>query len=510
MKERKGIVLTAILLCAAAMLPVQVLPAGAQSTEEVTAVQQGTVSQDAGDPDRFSRSWMYPVYGASPTVSSLTHNSRFAADYVPVSGIDVSKWQGTVNWAGVATDDVVFAIIRVGNRDYSTGALVYDEKFEPNIRNAATAGLDTGVYFRTQAINTAEAVAEANFVIDHIKSFQVTMPVYFDIESIDYDTGRLDQAGLTKAQKTALCEAFCSTIQAAGYEAGVYANMYWFNTMLDAASLESKYHIWLANYTDQTSYTGRYDMWQFSCTGSVTGISGNVDRDVLYSRRVKYSVSSITLGSVGETALPLVTGDGRISYTSSAPQIARVDTNGVITAVSHGTAKITAASSNGSTAVLTVQVNAAPPITLDYTWAMLREVGESVRICTNPSGLTFTSLHPSVADVTQDGVVTANGFGNATIKVTDAYGQMKLCTVTVRHSDPLVGDCNLDNAVNAIDASLILQYAAKAGAKTPPLYSENIRALFDYNASGRIDATDASEVLIYSARAGASRTNTDT
>ncbi|MBQ8927779.1 MAG: Ig-like domain-containing protein [Oscillospiraceae bacterium] len=491
----------------AAVLCTQLLPGRVWAQEtpasEVAETPEEIAAHLYEDPDRFVSTPVYPVYEATPSVSSLTHNSRFA-DYMPVSGIDVSKFQGTVNWAGVATDDVDFAIIRVGCRGYDTGALIYDEKFEPNIRNAATAGLDTGVYFRTQAITTAEAVEEANFVIDHIKKFQVTMPVYFDIEAIDYDEGRLDNAGLSKAQKTALCEAFCSTIRAAGYEAGVYANMYWLNNMIDAASLSAKYPIWLANYTNQTSYTGTYGMWQFSSTGSVTGIDGNVDRDVRYSKKIHYSVSSLTLEQIGETAIPVITGEGSITYSSSAPGVAKVDSSGVITAVADGTAQITATSSNGSKTTLTVKVESPSPIELDYTKALLRSVGETVRIYTDPpSGFTFTSRHPSVATVSSDGTVTAAGFGQATIVVSDGKGHSELCIVTVRHSDPLIGDCNLDNAVNAIDASCILYYAARAGAKDPLRYNDALTALYDYDGSGRIDANDGCEVLIYSAKAGA-------
>lgn len=104
-----------------------------------------------------------------------------------------------------------FVIIRVGYRGYgSAGTLVEDPRFKTYLDGATKAGLKVGVYFYTQAITTAEAKAEAKFVLDRIKGYSLQMPVYYDIESVDYDTGRLDSAGLSKAQKTALCTAFAT------------------------------------------------------------------------------------------------------------------------------------------------------------------------------------------------------------------------------------------------------------------------------------------------------------
>ncbi len=135
-----------------------------------------------------------------------------------------------------------FVIIRVGYRGYgSAGTLVEDPKFKTYLDGATKAGLKVGVYFYTQAITTAEAKAEAKFVLDRIKGYSLQMPVYYDIESVDYDTGRLDSAGLSKAQKTALCTAFCDTIIKSGYSAGVYANYTWLNYYIDGAGLGKKF-----------------------------------------------------------------------------------------------------------------------------------------------------------------------------------------------------------------------------------------------------------------------------
>ena len=119
------------------------------------------------------------------------------------------------------------------------------------------------------------------------------MPVYYDIESVDYDTGRLDSAGLSKAQKTALCTAFCDTIIKSGYSAGVYANYTWLNYYMDGAGLGKKYPIWLAHYTSNTNYDQRMDMWQYSGSGTVSGISAYTDVNVWYSGKLPLYVSDL-------------------------------------------------------------------------------------------------------------------------------------------------------------------------------------------------------------------------
>ena len=187
-----------------------------------------------------------------------------------------------------------FVIIRVGYRGYgSAGTLVEDPRFKTYLDGATKAGLKVGVYFYTQAITTAEAQEEAKFVLDRIKGYSLQMPVYYDIESVDYDTGRLDSAGLSKAQKTALCTAFCDTIIKSGYSAGVYANYTWLNYYIDGAGLGKKYPIWLAHYTSNTNYDQRMDMWQYSGSGTVSGISAYTDVNVWYSGKLPLYVSDL-------------------------------------------------------------------------------------------------------------------------------------------------------------------------------------------------------------------------
>lgn len=246
--------------------------------------------------DPYGIMTMSALWGAD----SLTHQNRFNG-VSKVYGIDVSYYQGNIDWKKVKNSGVEFVIVRVGYRGYgSSGTLVEDPKFKTYLDGATKAGLKVGVYFYTQAITTAEAQEEAKFVLDRIKGYSLQMPVYYDIESVDYDTGRLDSAGLSKAQKTALCTAFCDTIIKSGYSAGVYANYTWLNYYIDGAGLGKKYPIWLAHYTSNTNYDQRMDMWQYSGSGTVSGISAYTDVNVWYSGKLPLYVSDLI--SVGNTS----------------------------------------------------------------------------------------------------------------------------------------------------------------------------------------------------------------
>lgn len=172
---------------------------------------------------------------------------------------------------------VSYVIIRCGYRGSSTGALIEDPKFRANIKGATGAGLKVGVYFFTQAVTDVEAVEEASMVISLIKGYNISCPVFLDVEAAH---GRAD--GISVSTRTAVCKAFCATIKNAGYTAGIYANKTWLNSYIDAPALTG-YKIWLAQYSTAPTYSRtRYDMWQYSSKGSVAGISGRVDMNISY------------------------------------------------------------------------------------------------------------------------------------------------------------------------------------------------------------------------------------
>ena len=193
-------------------------------------------------------------------------------------GIDVSKYQGNIDWGAVAASGINFAIIRVGYRGSSSGALVQDPNFKKNISGATKAGIKVGLYFFTQAVNEAEAVEEASMAMSLASGYKVTYPIFIDTESAS--NGRAN--GLSKSARTAVVKAFCQTIRNGGYKAGVYASKSWYANQLNASALNG-YCIWVAQYNSSCTYSGKYDMWQYSSKGSVSGIKGNVDMNISYT-----------------------------------------------------------------------------------------------------------------------------------------------------------------------------------------------------------------------------------
>lgn len=193
-------------------------------------------------------------------------------------GIDVSVYQGSIDWNAVKNSGVSFVIIRCGFRGYGTGRLVKDSNFYSYIKGANDAGLKVGVYVFSQAVTEAEAVEEASLCVNMVQGYKVSYPIFIDVEEVPKG-GRANS--LSKDQRTAICKAFCETIKSAGYTPGVYANKDYLNNKLNARELEG-YKIWLAHYCAATDYTGKYDLWQRSKKGSVNGIKGDVDLDVSF------------------------------------------------------------------------------------------------------------------------------------------------------------------------------------------------------------------------------------
>lgn len=196
-------------------------------------------------------------------------------------GVDVSSFQGEIDWDKVKESGVDFAIVRIGYRGYGTGKIVEDEYCKDNIKGAIEAGLDVGVYFFSQAINEDEAREEAEFVYDIIKKYDITLPVSFDSEDVADAGARTKKAKLTAKDRTKIALAFCEYIEDKGYESSIYSNMRWFLRSLDLEMLdESK--IWLALYSTEPTFPFHYGMWQYTSTGEVDGIKGDVDMDIYF------------------------------------------------------------------------------------------------------------------------------------------------------------------------------------------------------------------------------------
>lgn len=200
--------------------------------------------------------------------------------YTSRLGVDVSYYQGEIDWDKVKADGYEFAFIRLGYRGYGEeGTLNLDERFHENIQNARKAGLDVGVYFFAQAVNEEEAVEEAEFVLDALEGYELQMPVVYDPESITDDEARTND--VTGEQFTRNADAFCRTVEEAGYEPMIYCNMMWEAFELDLEQL-SDYPVWYADYEafPQTPYA--FEIWQYTDQGTVDGISTATDINIQF------------------------------------------------------------------------------------------------------------------------------------------------------------------------------------------------------------------------------------
>ncbi len=501
---------------AAALLAVQYLPgfvvnhfadaetANSQDAEIVDAMITG-YEGNADDPETFkviTADTQQPVSTSVASAANLVHNSKFD-DCVKVDGIDVSFYNGNIDWKTVKASGIDYAIIRIGYRGYAGGLLATDTKFYQNIQAANEAGVKVGAYFFTQALTVQEAIEEAKYCISRVKDYDVKMPIYFDVEKTEGDgvNGRLNRASLTIQQRTAIAEAFCQTLQDAGYQSGIYSSKSYFLEYLDPDYLATKYGIWLAHYTNETSYKGEYQMWQYTSSGYVDGISGKTDMNIFYSKKVNFADDNVVISDIDTPVKPALVGDGILTFESSDPTVATVDANGNISGVSSGTTVVTAISDNGSRDTITVNVDLPTFETLKYTGMLFQQIGASERI--SRSGVQLVSSDANVVSVSDNGTAVATGQGMATITATDEEGNTLSCNVLVANSEPIPGDCNLDGVVNAIDAVYILNLSATLGAGSDEsLFSDAYRNLYDFNSDGKVNSFDANDVLVSSALAG--------
>lgn len=192
-------------------------------------------------------------------------------------GIDLSKYQGNVNFSAVKNAGVEYAMLRCGYRGYDNGAIVTDPNFKTYAANAAANDIKIGAYFFSQAITTAEAVEEANFVLETVKPYHISYPIAIDIEDVAGKNPR--QKELSKTELTDIVIAFCDTVKAAGYTPIIYANLAYFGDNLDYARLEA-YDKWFASYTTTLYFPYEIAMWQYTNSGRIDGISGDVDINI--------------------------------------------------------------------------------------------------------------------------------------------------------------------------------------------------------------------------------------
>lgn len=194
-----------------------------------------------------------------------------------VKGIDVSSWQGDIDWEKVKASGIDYVMIRCGFRNLTNDEIHVDKKFRYNISEANRLGIPVGVYFYSTAINEREALEEATFVLNLIKDYEVIYPVVYDFEMFNENRteGISDRTINNNAVK------FLDYIRAHGYNGMLYTNLSAINKHWDLKKFEG-YGIWYAQYIDQATYEGKYEMWQYADNGVVDGIVGDVDLNESY------------------------------------------------------------------------------------------------------------------------------------------------------------------------------------------------------------------------------------
>jgi GH25 family lysozyme M1 (1,4-beta-N-acetylmuramidase) len=273
--------------------------------QELLAKALARLTADDGNPlkalrDLFPENFIYydsdeKSYCAAPVLDEVPKHNLVSENFVETQdgqmqyvengevtshkGIDVSKYQGTIDWNKVKADGVEYAFIRLGLRGYESGKNVLDEYYEDNISKANKAGVPVGVYFFTQAITVEEAKEEAQFVLENIEGYDVSCPIVFDVEMVGSSSARANS--LSKQDRTDITIAFCEAIKEAGYIPMIYGNVKCFTKLLDLTQLLD-YERWYAFYDDYMYMPYDVSCWQYSEKGTVSGIKEKVDLNISY------------------------------------------------------------------------------------------------------------------------------------------------------------------------------------------------------------------------------------
>ena len=253
---------------------------------ETTEAAEDTQEEDTTDPQNGN---MSSEEGAAVDVSELLSSGSVAESGETTFGIDVARYQGTIDWSQVAASGVQFAMVRVGYRTAKTGEITADSNARYNMQEAQAYGIKLGAYFFSTAVTEEEAVQEADWVADYISQYQITYPVAFNCEGFENADSR--QYNLTQAERTDIAIAFMNEIYNRGYTPMFYAakNEMTGDAKWDTSRIEKTFKIWVSQYPaasyqpgDVSSYTGVHAMWQYTNQGTVAGIGKPVDIDIAY------------------------------------------------------------------------------------------------------------------------------------------------------------------------------------------------------------------------------------
>ena len=263
-----AIILVLLALMLVFMMGLRILLRAGLTQEEPTRVT--AVAQETMPPCYVSKEFLgtengYKTYQSEELTAKL--------------GIDVSVYQGSIDWETVAESGVEYAILRAGYRGYAEGEIGVDEYLQYNLEQTELYGIDIGIYFFSQAMTEAEARNEALEVLKLVKGYDIKYPIYFDWEPVSDGDART--ASISSSELTRCAQAFCQTIESAGYRAGIYFNLELASHYYHLKDLK-EYTFWLAEYQDTPSFPYAFDMWQYTSSGEVPGISTIVDLNLSF------------------------------------------------------------------------------------------------------------------------------------------------------------------------------------------------------------------------------------
>ena len=328
------------------------------------------------------------------------------------NGIDVSKWQGKIDWQKVKQSGIEFAFIRIGYRG-ENGIVYKDDNADYNIQQAQKAGVLVGVYFFSTAVSEAEAKEEAQWTLQAIEGYKISYPVVYDCEGYKNSNSRMFQ--LSAEQRTNHAIAFLSTISDAGYEAMFYGargeignEVYW-----DIAKIEKKYKVWVAHYStvaypakEKPDYEGKCAAWQYTNKGRVDGVSGNVDMVVCYF--TKKEAAAKNASAAPATAQAPLTDEEKL-YTAVNEQVTAKEVTNLRTAATRKS-DIVVALKNGE-AVTRVGVG-------KNGWSKLQYNGRTVYAITSYLTTDFTAKETTTTPTQQKDIVAGHEFTPKSDKVT--------------------------------------------------------------------------------------------
>lgn len=262
--------------------------------ERIELLKNGEGPADAAEPVYSEEGWretegrLYYYDGGEPVHGLKKIDGKFyffdeSGVCAPSLGVDVSYFDGEINWPAVKAQGFDAAIIRVGGRTWGNGRIYDDYRARQYLAGAKAAGFRVGVYFYSTAVTEAEAVQEAGVTLSAVDGIALDLPIFIDMEpSGSYPEGRADK--LSARERGGIIKAFCETVENSGYEAGVYSGEYFMKRNLDYGSF-ARYKVWLASYTSGgrlPNFGDRYDIWQFTDTAQVDGIPGWADLNVFF------------------------------------------------------------------------------------------------------------------------------------------------------------------------------------------------------------------------------------